>query len=141
LRILKERFGNMLRARREEMGFLSQAEFAEALGVDQSRVSRWESGRFSPDEDHLDLICRTLNVSIEYFAEKPKAEGPDSKSIFEYVKRLENENASLRAETRLSADEQALLQSYRNADKSQRELARIALKPKASRGESKKNSV
>lgn len=42
---------------------LSQKDFAEKIGVSNSRVSNWEQGINRPDVDLLKKICETLNVS------------------------------------------------------------------------------
>lgn len=42
---------------------LSQKEFAELIGVSNSRVSNWEQGINRPDVDILSKICEVLKVS------------------------------------------------------------------------------
>jgi transcriptional regulator with XRE-family HTH domain len=42
---------------------LSQKEFANKIGVSNSRVSNWEQGINRPDVDILSEICTVLNVS------------------------------------------------------------------------------
>ena len=42
---------------------LSQKDFAEKIGVSNSRVSNWEQGINRPDVDLLKKICEVLNVS------------------------------------------------------------------------------
>lgn len=41
----------------------SQREFAELIGVSNTRVSNWEQGTHRPDVDLLADICRVLDVS------------------------------------------------------------------------------
>ena len=86
MRILKEHFGKILRKRREEMGFDTQEAFAKKLGTEQSTVNRWETGRFSPDDQSFREICRILNVESEYFVGEQE---PDAKTIFDYIRKLE----------------------------------------------------
>lgn len=43
---------------RTELFQMTQAEFAAALGVDQSTVSRWEQGKLSPDLEDAAKIRR-----------------------------------------------------------------------------------
>lgn len=46
-----------------EAANMSQKEFADKIGVSNSRVSNWEQGINRPDVDILSSICRTLSVS------------------------------------------------------------------------------
>lgn len=41
----------------------SQKDFAEKIGVSNSRVSNWEQGLNRPDCDMIRKICQVLNVS------------------------------------------------------------------------------
>lgn len=43
----------------------SQKELAEAVGVLQKDISRWENGTYKPGIDYLAKICITLNVSAD----------------------------------------------------------------------------
>lgn len=56
------KIGDRIRQYRELRHF-SQKEFAEKLGVTNSRVSNWEQGINRPDVDFLKTICEVLNVS------------------------------------------------------------------------------
>ncbi len=42
---------------------LSQRDFAERIGVSNTRVSNWEQGTHRPDVDILSDICKVLEVS------------------------------------------------------------------------------
>lgn len=53
-------FAARIRALRQELG-LSQARLAEALGVDQSNVSRWENGAV-PDDGHIVRLAELAGV-------------------------------------------------------------------------------
>jgi transcriptional regulator with XRE-family HTH domain len=90
--------GQKIRQRRKELGFKTQADLADKIGVDSSRVSRWETGDDFPTDYRAELLTH-LKVSEEYlFGEKPAAPPPpDSNSIFEYVKNLEAENKVLKS--------------------------------------------
>lgn len=59
---MKYEIGTRIRKYREERG-LTQKEFAELIGVSNSRVSNWEQGVNRPDADILADICRALEVS------------------------------------------------------------------------------
>lgn len=39
---------------------LTQAQLAEQMGVDQALVSRWESGKVSPNKDNLSKLKEIL---------------------------------------------------------------------------------
>jgi transcriptional regulator with XRE-family HTH domain len=57
---------------------VSQTDLATAFNLNQSRVTEWESGKYSP---HISLVPRLadiLGVSIEYFF---KEEDVDPESI------------------------------------------------------------
>ena len=54
--------GNRIKKFREAKR-LSQKDFAEQIGVSNSRVSNWEQGVNRPDVDLLVNICKVLNVS------------------------------------------------------------------------------
>ena len=56
------KIGDRIRQHRELRHF-SQKEFAEKLGVTNSRVSNWEQGINRPDVNFLKTICEVLNVS------------------------------------------------------------------------------
>jgi transcriptional regulator with XRE-family HTH domain len=45
---------------------LSHAEFADKIGADPGRVSRYEAGRLTPSAEALVRIAETLNVSIDH---------------------------------------------------------------------------
>ena len=59
---MKYEIGSRIRKYREERG-LSQKQFAEKIGVSNSRVSNWEQGINRPDADILANICIALDVS------------------------------------------------------------------------------
>lgn len=48
---------------RRHAGFLNQSQFAKALGVKQSTVQRWESGKFAPKQEHLEKLSKLLGVT------------------------------------------------------------------------------
>lgn len=60
--VLKYEIGRLNRKYREERK-LSQKQFAELMGISNSRVSNWEQGINRPDADILADICRVLDVS------------------------------------------------------------------------------
>ena len=46
---------------------LTQVAFAEIVGVKQSQVSEWLSGKAKPGYDTLKQICKTFEISADYF--------------------------------------------------------------------------
>jgi transcriptional regulator with XRE-family HTH domain len=58
--ILKEKFNN------------SQSDLAEMIKTSQSNVSRWISGKFSPNLYTIKKICDCANISIDYFFNNSK---------------------------------------------------------------------
>ncbi len=54
--------GERIKLFREDRN-MSQKDFAQKIGVSNSRVSNWEQGINRPDVDLLKKICETLNVS------------------------------------------------------------------------------
>jgi len=63
----KKLIGQKIQDRRIEMGFSTQAAFAKALCIDQSRVSRWESGANVPDPESKSEIMRILKCDESLF--------------------------------------------------------------------------
>lgn len=59
---MKYGIGARIRKYREQRE-LNQKEFAQQIGVSNSRVSNWEQGINRPDADILADICRVLEVS------------------------------------------------------------------------------
>jgi transcriptional regulator with XRE-family HTH domain len=61
---LRPTFGDYVRKARKEAG-LTQEAVAEALGVSQARVSRWESGDDTPRiKEYLEFV-RITGVSVD----------------------------------------------------------------------------
>lgn len=56
------KIGDKIKQYREQKR-LSQKDFAEKIGVSNSRVSNWENGLNRPDCDLLRKICKVLCVS------------------------------------------------------------------------------
>jgi transcriptional regulator with XRE-family HTH domain len=59
---VSETFGSRLRAAREQKG-LTQVELAESLGISQSAVAQWESGRSSPAPATAARLQKLLGIS------------------------------------------------------------------------------
>lgn len=68
----KEMIGERIRKARKAKG-MSQEELAEKLDVSFQAVSTWEQGKFIPDSEHLPLLAKELNLSLDaLFAEEEK---------------------------------------------------------------------
>ena len=70
--IMEKTFGAHLRLLRVEKK-LTQIEFAEAVGVDQTTVSRWERDIAYPEWHNLEAISKILKVSMDvllYYSDK-----------------------------------------------------------------------
>lgn len=63
----KKLVGKKIQTRRKQVGFKTQEALAKALGTDQTRVARWESGRHLPDAKFQDLLQKILKVSSSFF--------------------------------------------------------------------------
>lgn len=46
---------------------LTQTEFAKVVGIKQSQVSEWLSGKAKPGYDMLKQISQAFNISADYF--------------------------------------------------------------------------
>jgi transcriptional regulator with XRE-family HTH domain len=58
-------FGERFKKLREEKG-LSQIEIAKIIGIGNSTVSQYESGKRIPDHDTLDKIADFFHVTVDY---------------------------------------------------------------------------
>lgn len=69
---MAENFRDWIRRKRGELK-LTQADFATALGVSQTTISQWESGRNMPTLGNLSAIAKLAGLplaSITHFADK-----------------------------------------------------------------------
>lgn len=66
MQIYREHFGDKLRRARERANF-TQAELAEELDVEPSTVSKWETGKDFPGQEHVPTIVKTLGTAPDYF--------------------------------------------------------------------------
>lgn len=55
------RRGDRIRARRTHLG-LTQVQLAEAVGVEQTTVSKWEVGSSRPRHDDISRIAKALKI-------------------------------------------------------------------------------
>lgn len=60
----KQTFGTMVAALRKEKG-MTQLELAQAMGVTDKAVSKWERDLSYPDIGSIPKLAEQLNVSVE----------------------------------------------------------------------------
>lgn len=59
----QQKIGRFISECRKQKG-LTQAQLAEALGVSDKTISRWETGKTMPDLSFYEPLCETLDVQI-----------------------------------------------------------------------------
>ena len=59
--------GKRIRERREHLS-MTQAELGRKVGVDGTKVYRWEADRNEPDLEELDRLAEALHVSRAWLA-------------------------------------------------------------------------
>lgn len=55
--------GNFIAKKRKELN-MTQAQFAEKLGVSNKTIPKWETGKCMPDYSIIQELCKELNVSV-----------------------------------------------------------------------------
>ena len=66
----RKQIGERIREARKRKG-LSQEQLGEKLGLSFQAVSTWETGKFIPDSEHLLILAKELDLSLDgLFAEK-----------------------------------------------------------------------
>lgn len=56
--------GNIRNSRKSKN--MTQKELAKRLGVSHNTISDWESGKHKPDIDNIMLLCKVLEVDVNY---------------------------------------------------------------------------
>lgn len=75
--------GQFIAAKRRGQN-LTQEQLAGKLGVSNKTVSKWETGKTMPDYSVVELLCRTLHVSVsELIAGEEKEPDPNAQSCKE----------------------------------------------------------
>lgn len=86
---LGARFSRAVSARRKELG-LTQAQLAEALGVDTETLSRFERGKHLPSLKTLERLAALLVVPLsDLLVEGPPVIGDDARRIAAWLRGLE----------------------------------------------------
>ena len=69
----QEKIGNFIKEQRK-FKKLTQAEFAEKLGVTNRAVSKWENGICLPDISLFETICNVLDITLVELIEGKKSQ-------------------------------------------------------------------
>ena len=72
MRMDKVTIGRKIRAARQQLG-LTQAEFADRLGVSPKSLSSWERGAFLVDVIMLNTIAMEAGMTLNDFADTPSS--------------------------------------------------------------------
>ena len=78
-----EKISNLIKTKRKEKG-LTQEELAQKINVTEKAISRWETGRGTPDISLLVPLSEELGVSVSEIL-KGKEDKKDEKNILEIV--------------------------------------------------------
>ncbi len=78
----QQKIGQFIAERRRERG-LTQAQLAEALGVTDKSVSKWERGVCLPDASNYQPLCEALGMTISEFFAGERIASPADPAIAE----------------------------------------------------------
>ncbi|MGN0171735.1 MAG: helix-turn-helix domain-containing protein [Acutalibacteraceae bacterium] len=86
-------FRIILKQLREDAG-LSQAQLAKIIGVSQSTIGMWESGKNKPEHSYLLKLSEYFNVSIDYLVGKSDIKemiaADEDEELAEYLEELKH---------------------------------------------------
>lgn len=125
---MKERIKEL----RKTLG-LTQQRFADGMGVKQNTIAQYESGRNTPIDAVINLICRTYNVNEEWLRTgegemfKPKSRNEE---LFEFVTNAIGEPTGIQAQL-LTVMAQLSVEQWELLDDMAHKLAREVEKEKA----------
>ena len=77
---------------------MSQKEFAQKAGIQQSTISEWKKNRTNPSSDKILAICKTLDVSPEWLLSGVDPAESRTKNQVYYTINVESETGVLVAE-------------------------------------------
>ena len=83
-----------LKELREQLGF-SQARFARAIGVSQSTVGMWESGKNTPTFSTLESLANYFGVTVDYLLGRTDEPNSVDAAIANFKKDSQNKKAVL----------------------------------------------
>lgn len=125
---MKERIKEL----RKTLG-LTQQRFADGMGVKQNTIAQYESGRNTPIDAVINLICRTYNVNEDWLRTgegemfKPKSRNEE---LFEFVTNAIGEPTGIQAQL-LTVMAQLSVEQWELLDDMAHKLAREVEKEKA----------
>ncbi len=81
-----EKISNLIKTRRKEKG-LTQEELAQKINVTEKAISRWETGRGTPDISLLVPLAEELDISVSELlkGKEDKKEDKNIKEIVDYI--------------------------------------------------------
>lgn len=81
-----EKISNLIKTKRKEKG-LTQDELAEKINVTEKAISRWETGRGTPDISLLIPLSKVLGISVSELlnGKEDKQEEKNIKDIIKYI--------------------------------------------------------
>lgn len=85
--------GSYIARKRREQNF-TQEQLAEAIGVSNKTISKWENGKSMPDYGVIESLCDVLKVTLPELMDGKDAEdsgtrGFDEKQILDLVRRTQ----------------------------------------------------
>lgn len=94
--------GNFIAQKRRELN-LTQEQLSEKVGVTSKSVSKWETGKCLPDYSIIEILCKTLNISISELLDGEENEKENIRTyddrqmleLMERISRLEKGNQTL----------------------------------------------
>ncbi len=125
---------NRLKYYRKESG-LTQLQVANALGIDRSTYTYYETGRSHPKYHHLNLLSKLLNVPISDFLddEAPVCSVADKTDSHETQSHENDDSQSQMTLRSLTRDEQNLILKFRLYSAKQKEELLVSLGVKENR--------
>ena len=81
-----EKISNLIKTKRKE-ACLTQEELAQKINVTEKAISRWETGRGTPDISLLVLLAEELDISVSELlkGKEDKKEDKNIKEIVNYI--------------------------------------------------------
>ena len=77
-----KKIGIFLKELRNEKG-MTQEQLGEKLGVSNKTISRWETGKYMPPVECLNMLCDIYNISINEILGGERASGDEFTKIAE----------------------------------------------------------
>ena len=84
-------YGELIRRRRAALG-MSQAEFAERVGVSRNTVAGWETNHSRPDINTLPVLCKALKISLNAFFGTERKRSAEESHVLDVFFALEEQD-------------------------------------------------